>query len=135
MEVAGPRVYVMGASHFEQPAADLIGAVAHPLDHCGKRDAVGEQLVWIQLHLVLAHESADGRYFSHTGHRFELIAQKPVLKAAQIGETLPVAAVDDYILVDPSGAGCVGANNWGNRFRQAAGKLLPILGNPPPRPS
>src|SRR5260370_7402336 len=123
MEIAEPTDHVLGAPHFEQPAADLIGAVAHPLDHCGKRDAVGEQLVWIQLHLVLAHESADGRYFSHTGHRFELIAQKPVLKAAQIGETLPVAPVDDYILVDPSGAACVGANDWGNPLPHAARTL------------
>ena len=61
LRVAAAAHHVLGAAEFDQPAAHLVVAAAHRLDHPLDRDAVGLQPVRIDVHLVLAAEAAERR--------------------------------------------------------------------------
>ena len=65
LQIAEAADHVSCAAEFEHATADFIGARLYPVNHGGQRDAVGQQLVGIEIDLVLAHEPADAGYFSH----------------------------------------------------------------------
>ena len=79
-------------------------------------------------------ESADGGYLGHSGNRFELVAQIPVLKAAQVGETALVAVVHKRVFIDPSRAGRIRANDGMNVLRQSSRDLLHVFQDARPSP-
>ena len=74
------------------------------------------------------------RHFGHAGNGFELVAQIPVLKAAQVGEAVLMAVVDKGVFVDPSRAGCVRTDDGMHAFGQPPGDLLHVLQDARPRP-
>ena len=79
--------------------------------------------VGIELDLVLLHEAADARDLRDAGNGFERVAELPVLQAAQVGQAQAMAAVDQHVLVHPSGAGRVGPDA---RDAHPAGSRPPI---------
>src|SRR5260370_5219738 len=77
--------HVFRATHFEHSSADFVCAGPDFFDDGRKGNSVGAQFVGINIDLVLFDESADGRDFGNARNGFELIAQVPVLNAAQFG--------------------------------------------------
>ena len=84
LHVAAAAHHVLGAGELEQPPADLVVALADRVDHVGERDVVGEQPVRVDVDLVLLDEAADRRHLGDAGHGLQLVAQVPVLQAAQL---------------------------------------------------
>ena len=77
--------------------------------------------------MVLANKAAHTGDFSDAGNRLQLVAQVPVLKRPQIGETVLVAVVHESILVHPARASCVRPNCRMHISRQTARNRLQIL--------
>src|SRR5208283_2400851 len=86
-QIAQAPNHVLGALEFKQPPAHLIGAITDLVDHHRERNVKGTELVRIQSDLVLPDKTADARDFRHPWNRLDLIPEKPILEAAQIGET------------------------------------------------
>ena len=83
---------------------------------------------WIEVYLVLAHESANAGHLCDARNSLELIAQIPVLQRAQIGQAFGVAAIDEGVLIDPACAGGIGANSGMHVSGQASCDLLQVFG-------
>ncbi len=111
MQITEAADHVACSVQVQLAPADFIGAGFYAVNHGGKRNAVGEQLVRIQLYLILLHVTADAGDLRHTGHSFELIAQMPVFETSQIGQAVPVAPIDDCIFVNPARAGRIRADD------------------------
>ena len=56
------------AAQLQDSSPDFIRARLHPINDRGQRNAIREQLVGIDIHLVLTHEPTDARYFGHSGN-------------------------------------------------------------------
>jgi hypothetical protein len=72
-----------------------------------KGNAVGTEFIGIDIHLVLLDEPTDGRHFSNAWNGFELVAEIPILDAAQFGETALMRAVNEDVFVYPACTGRV----------------------------
>ena len=127
MKVAEAADHILGSAHLQHVSTNLIRALPHLVNHGGGGDAVGEELVGVEVHLILAHKAADAGYLRHAGHGFKLIAQIPILQRPQIGQALGVAAIDDCILIDPAGTGCIGTDSRMHVRRQSPCDLLQVL--------
>src|ERR1700737_952451 len=99
--------HVFGAPELDQSAADLVRAVTNLVDHRRERNVKGAELVGIQPDLVLPDKTADARDFRHPRNRLDLIAEAPILDAAQIGETVALVWIHDEVLIPPARAGRV----------------------------
>src|ERR1700688_1081438 len=88
----------------------------------------------VELDLVFAHEAADPRDLRDAGVGLESVAELPVLQRAQVGQAQAMLAVDQHVLVDPSGAGSVGPELGSASGRQPATELLQVLQNSRARP-
>src|ERR1700737_5100581 len=80
--------HVFGAPELDQSPAHLVGAVTDLVDHRRERNVKGAELVGIHPDLVLPDKTADARDFRHPRNRLDLIAEEPILEAAQIGGPL-----------------------------------------------
>src|SRR5215470_3838384 len=71
LDITAAAHEILRGSDFEKLSSDI--GVRHPnlRDHVAQRNAVGDQLVWIKVHLVLLHKAADRSHFSYTFDRFE----------------------------------------------------------------
>ena len=80
LDVAASPDVILGRADFKNLSAHI--AVGHTdfVDDLVERNAVGGQLVRVEVNLVLLHETADGRDFGDTLHRFKRVAQIPVLE-------------------------------------------------------
>ena len=65
------------------------------------------QLIGIDVHLVLPHETAERRHVRHAGYGLQIVAQIPVLIAAQVRQALLAGGIDQGVLEYPSDAGGV----------------------------
>ncbi len=119
-QVAAAAHVVVGGRDLQRLPAHVLVALAHRVDHVAEADAVGEQLVRVEVDLVLLHEAAHRGHLGHALHRGEGVAQGPVLEAAQLrGVALP-GLVDQGVLVDPAHAGGVGAQRRVHPLGQGA---------------
>src|SRR6185437_13985946 len=100
MEVPKSANHVTCAVHIQFASADFVGAGLYAVDHGGKRNAVCEKLVGIKLHLVLLHIAADAGDLRNSRYGLQLITKLPVLQTAPIGQTVPVACIDNRILIN-----------------------------------
>ena len=134
LKIAETANHVFRPAHLQQPAAHFIGAAADLLNDCRERNVVGLKFVRIELDLILPDEAADGGDFGDARNGFELVANVPILKAAQIRQAVLVAVVNENIFVDPAGAGRVGPEHGINAGRQLALQLLQVFEHPRARP-
>src|SRR5205807_3692076 len=104
-QIAQTANHVFRAAHFKHSPADFIRARPDFFNDGRKRDAIGAQFIGIDIDLVLLDESPDGRDFGNTWNGFELIAQIPILNAAELGKTAPVGAVHENVFIDPASTG------------------------------
>ena len=73
-DVAASAHVILGGGDLEYFSAHVGVGRADPGDDVAQRDAVGDQLVGIEVHLILLHEPADRRDLGHAFDRFERIA-------------------------------------------------------------
>ena len=83
--------------------------------------------VRFQHDLVLLDHSADAGDLGNAGNRLELVAQEPVLQAAQSGKVVPAGPVDERIFVDPPHTGCIGPKRARDAIGQAVLHLVEIF--------
>ena len=100
----------------------------------GEGELVGGQLVGVHHHLVLFDEPADAGHFRHPGHGLELVAQVPVLDAAQLGQVMFAGGVFQGVFKDPAHPGGVGAQGGVDRRGEFAPDIVEILQHPGPGP-
>src|SRR5216683_6489467 len=112
MQIAKAANHVFGPAHFKQASTNFIRTCSHSFDDRRERDAVSAKFVRVHVDLVLTHESADGSYLGHSGNSFELVAQIPILKAAQVGQTALTAVVHKRVFIDPTCSSRVRPDDW-----------------------
>ena len=133
-DVADSSHQVVCAGHFQHPAAYLIIAGPDPVDDGLQGDVQSQQAVWIQPDLILSNETTDRRDFGDPRHGLERIANLPVLQASQIGQVEVMAAINQDILIDPTGSRSVGADNRMYAGGQLACQLLHVFEHSAARP-
>ncbi len=78
-QIAETTDHVVRAAQGKNATADFIRAHLY-LVHDGRQwDAIGKQLIGIELYLILLDKAADAGHFSHSGHGLQRIAQMPIL--------------------------------------------------------
>src|SRR5882757_4548053 len=102
MQIAESANHVFRSAHFKQPATNFVRAGANSFDDGRERDSVSAKFVRVHVHLILANESANRGYLGHSWNSFKLIAQIPILKAAQVSQTTLMAVVHERVFIDPS---------------------------------
>src|ERR1700730_19014713 len=107
MQIAESANHVFRAAHFKQASTNFVRTCSNSFDDCRERDSVHAKFVGLHVDLILAHESANRGYLGHSWNRFELVAQIPILKAAQVGQTASMAVVHKRVFIDPSRTGRV----------------------------
>src|SRR5207245_11655510 len=100
MQIAESANHVFRSAHFQQPSTDFVRTGSNSFDDGRERDAIGAKFVGVHVDLILAHESANRGYLSHSWTRVELVAQVPTLQAAQLGQTALMAAVHKRVFLD-----------------------------------
>jgi hypothetical protein len=73
-QIAEPADHVVRAAQVENATADFIRAHLYFVDDGRKRNAIGKQLVGIELYLILPDEAADAGNFGNSGHGLQGIA-------------------------------------------------------------
>ena len=134
LDVAASAHIILRGGDLEDLSAHV--AVAH-LDggyHIRERNVVGHERVRIEIDLVLLHEATDGRDFRHAFHRFQRIAQVPVLQRTQLGEIVFAGVVHEGVFIDPAHAGRIRANHRIDAFGQRSTHRVQIFDDPRARP-
>src|SRR5262249_32121359 len=72
----------LGGPHFKDLPAHIAVGHANLVNDLADRDAVGQELVRVQINLILLYEPPDGGDFGDTFYGLEGIPQVPVLKGA-----------------------------------------------------
>ena len=134
MQVTESANHVSSPTQFKHPPADFIGACLHLTYHRHERNVVGPQFIRVELNLVLPDKATDGRDFRDARNGFKLIAQVPILQAAQVSEAMLMAVIQHYILVDPARARGVRPDGRVNARGQASCDLLKVFDHTRPRP-
>ena len=134
MEIAESANHVFRPAHFEQASADFVRTGSNSFDNRRERNSVSAKFVGVHVDLVLLDESADGGYLGDSGNSRELIAQIPILNAAQVGQTALMAVVHERVFIDPSRARRIRPDDGMHARRQTARDLLHVLENARTRP-
>src|SRR5437899_240403 len=117
-DVAAATDVVLGRGDFENFAADIRVTHLNRVDDFAERDVVGNESVWIEIDLVLLHETANRRDFGDTFHRGERVTQIPILNGTQLREIVLPAVINERVFVNPTDTGRVRANDRVHTFRQ-----------------
>src|SRR5712692_7981613 len=133
-QIAEAANHVFRSAHFKQAPTNFVRAGAHFFNDGRERNSVSAKFVGVEIDLVLAHESANGGYLGHSWNSFELVAQIPILKAAQVGQTALMAVIHKRVFIDPSRASRVRPDDRMHTRWQAPGDLLRVLQDTRPRP-
>ena len=134
LQVAAGAHHVFDFGQFEHRAAALLVAGQQRAAHLLVGDAVGDQLVRIEHHLVLAHHAADAGDLGHVGQALQFVLQEPVLQRAQLRQVVASRAIDQRVLEDPADAGGIGAERGLRAGRQPALHLVQVLEHARARP-
>ena len=119
-QIAAAAHHEFGFRQFDDTSADVAVAGTDRLRHPAQRHAIGLQATRIDHDLVLPNEAAEAGDFGDAGRLGQLVAQLPVLDAAQLGQRFLCAK--QHILVDPADAGGIRAKGRRHPLRQAAGR-------------
>ena len=133
-QIAEAANHVFGPSHFKQASTRFVRTGSNPFDNRRERDTIGSKFVRVHVDLILANESANGGYFGHPGNSFELVAQIPILKAAQVGQTALMAVVHKRVFIDPPCAGRIRPDDWMYARGQTTRDLLHVFQDTRPCP-
>src|SRR5438132_1876488 len=98
---------ILGRCDFQNAAAHIGVAHFDGVDDLAERNVVSNERVWIEIDLVLLHESADRGDFRNAFHGRERVTQIPILNRAQLREIVFPAVVNQRVFINPSNAGRV----------------------------
>ena len=84
LQVAAGAHHVFGLGQLQHRAAALLVAGQQRIAHLLVGDAVGDQLVRVEHHLVLPHHAADAGHLGHVGQALQFVLQEPVLQARAV---------------------------------------------------
>ena len=129
-DVAQAPDHVFGPGLFDDRAAHVVVGTHDGVLDLGQRDAVGGQSVGVHHHLVGLDEAADAGHFGHAGHGLELVAQVPVLDAAQLGQVMLAGGVFHHVLKDPAHPGGVGAQGRGDFLGELVADEVEVFQHP-----
>ncbi len=130
LEVAIGAHHVLGLGHLDDRRPRLLVARLDGTLDKRERHPVGAQLVGVNPHLILLDHAPDGRHLGDTGHRLQLILEKPVLQRGELSQIVLAALVDQGVLIDPAHPGGVGTELGLGLRRQARGNLAQVLQHP-----
>ena len=133
-DVADALDHVFGFAEFEHAPAHVVVRFADGHHEFGQRDVVGEELVRVHVHLIFANEPADAGDFRNAGRVLQVVAQRPVLKRAQIGETVLAGLIHQRVFIDPADARGVRPQRGPDARRQIAHDLIEIFQHARARP-
>ncbi len=114
LDVPAPSHDVLRAGHFDDPAPDVVVAVADRLDHSRHRHAIGEQDVGVERHLILLDEAADAGNLGDSLDALEPVAHVPVVESSQFAEMTLAGRVDEGVFEGPADSGRVGTEAQGS---------------------
>ena len=134
LDVAQPPDHVFRFGPFDHPAAHVVVGTHDGVLDLGQGDAVGGQGVGVHHHLVLLDEAAHTGHFRDPGNGLELVAQVPVLDAAQLGQVMLAGGVLHHVLKDPADPGGVGSQGRVDVFGEFAADEVEVLQDPGPGP-
>ena len=83
----------------DRAAADIDVAVVQRLQHLRQRDAVGDQLVHVDLEFIGLRLAAPAGHVDHARHRAESALQHPILQGLEV-EHAVVGGADELVAVD-----------------------------------
>ena len=118
-EITAAAHEIFRGRDLESFSAHVAVARFHARHDIAQRNAVGEQRVWIEIDLVFLHETAYRRDFGDAFHRFERVAQVPILNRTQLRQVELVRIVNQRVFVNPADAGRVRPDGRVHAFRQA----------------
>lgn len=102
LQVAGGTYHVLRFAQFQHRTAIFLIRRLNSTDDLLVGDALRPHTFWIDDDLILLDHAAHAGDFCHIRHRFQFIFQQPVLKAAQVGQTIFAATIHQRVLVDPA---------------------------------
>ena len=133
-DVAATAHVILSRTDFKNPSAHVAVGPADFVHDFVEGDAVGRQLVRVEVHLILLHEAADRRDFGNSFHRFERVTKVPILEGAQFGEVVLPGFVDKRVFVNPAHARRVRSNLWVDAFGQHAAHGAQVFDDARTRP-
>ena len=133
-DVAAPAHVVFGGGDLEDLSAHVAIGHADFVDDFIQGDAVGQQFVWIDVHLVLLYETAHGRDLGNPFDGFKSIAQVPVLQRAQFGKVMFAGFIHESVLENPADAGSIRPDDGIHTVGQHAANGSEVFDDTRPRP-
>ena len=126
--------HILRFAHLDDRAAGFLIARLNCPDNLRMRHTQRGHTIWVENDLVLLDHAANARDFGDPGYGLQLVAQEPVLQAAQPGKVVSAATVHQCIFVNPPDPCCIGAERALNSFGKAILDLIEIFENPRARP-
>ena len=134
LHVAAAADHVLAPAELDEPAADVVVALADRGDHRVERDLERGEGVRVHRDLVLPDLAADGGDLRDPRDALDRVAQVPVLEGAQLVGRVLAAPIHERVLVDPPDARGVGAELHLHVRRELLGDLGQVLEDARPRP-
>ena len=133
-EIARRTHHEFRFAHLDDGTACLLVACLDRAHDLAVGHSEGSHAVGVEHDLVLLDHAAHTGDLGDPRYSLQLVAQEPVLQAAQSGQIVAAAAVDQGILVNPSHTGCVGTKRTLDAVRQAVLDLVEIFEHARARP-
>ena len=62
--------------------------------------AVGNQLVWVNLNLVFTRDATEADHVRYVGHRLEFLGEYPILETLQLHQVIPRVGAGEGVKID-----------------------------------
>ena len=88
LHISAAADHVLGAAKFQQARPGFAVATADRIGYARNRDSIRTQAVGIDVDLILLREAAERSNFGHTGDRFQVILEIPILIGAKLRQSM-----------------------------------------------
>src|SRR6516164_5872970 len=133
-DVAAAADVILGRCNLGNLAAHIGIARLDRIDDVAKCNVVGDERIWIEIDLILLHETTNRRDFGDTFHRGKRVTQIPILNGAQLGEVVLSGVVNKRVFINPTDTGRVGADDRIYALWQRSAYRVEIFNNAGARP-
>src|SRR5262249_54100808 len=116
-DVSAATDVILGRCNLGNLAAHIGIARLDRADDVAQRDVVSDERIWIEIDLVLLHETTNRGDFCDAFHRLERVTKIPILDRAQFGEIVFAGVINKRVFVNPADAGGIRTDHWIDTFR------------------